>query len=144
MTEHLTRLADLAASFTSPKDISTDELGFTVDVAGVPLTFFVPDGFAASAYCRALVASLDKAALPGKFAEAALRGNFFWRATNGATISLNESENAIYLTDRFDEAAFEDSQALSAYIDEFLTVLRSWKNRLDACLPPADTKEARP
>ena len=134
MTQGLERLAQLAAAFVPPEAISTDEYGFTLDADDVKLSFFAPGGNSGVAYCRALVGKLDARECPADFAEAALRGNFFWRATDGAVISLNLDENAIYMTDRFDEGAFEDDAAFRNYINGFLRTLFDWQERLEISL----------
>ena len=68
---------------------------------------------------------------PCEFAEDALKGNFFWRGTEGATLSLNENDNAVYLTDRFDKEAFDDEAAFAEYINAFLRSVYDWRARLD-------------
>ncbi len=134
MTQGLERLAQLAAAFAPPETISSDEYGFTLDANDVKLSFFAPGGESGAAYCRALVGKLEERKCPADFAEAALRGNFFWRGTEGAVISLNLDENAIYLTDRFDEGAFEDDDAFRDYINDFLRTLFDWQERLESSL----------
>ena len=134
MTQGLERLAQLAAAFVPPEAISTDEYGFTLDADDVKLGFFAPGGESGVAYCRALVGKLDAHECPAEFAEAALRGNFFWRGTEGAVISLNLDENALYLTDRFDEGAFEDDDAFRDYINDFLRTLFDWQEHLETSL----------
>ena len=134
MTQGMERLAQLAAAFVQPEAISTDEFGFTLDADDVKLSFFAPGGDSGVAYCRALVGKLEERECPADFAEAALRGNFFWRATDGAVISLNLDENAIYMTDRFDEGAFEDDAAFRNYINGFLRTLFDWQERLEISL----------
>ena len=134
MTQGLERLAQLAATFALSEAISADEYGFTLDAEDVKLSFFAPGGDSGVAYCRALVGKLDECECPADFAEAALRGNFFWRGTEGAVISLNLDENAIYLTDRFDESAFEDEAAFRNYINDFLRTLFDWQEHLETSL----------
>ena len=73
-----------------------------------------------------------EAGCSGAFAEAALKGNFFWRGTAGATLSLDEVANAIFLTDRFDDGAFADAPALREYINDLLRTLFDWRARLGA------------
>ena len=108
MTQGLERLAQLAAAFAPPEAISSDEYGFTLGADDVELSFFAPGGDSGAAY--------------------------FWRGTEGAVISLNLDENAIYLTDRFDEGAFEDDDAFRAYINDFLRTLFDWQERLESSL----------
>ena len=134
MTQGLERLAQLAAAFAPPEAISADEYGFTLDAEDVELSFFAPGGESGVAYCRALIGKLDERECPADFAEAALRGNFFWRGTEGAVISLNLDENALYLTDRFDEGAFEDDDAFRDYINDFLRTLFDWQEHLETSL----------
>ncbi len=134
MTQGLERLAQFAAAFALPEAVATDDDGFTLEADDVTLTFFAPGGESGVAYCRALVGNLEERECPADFAEAALRGNFFWRGTEGAVISLNQEEQAIYLTDRFDDGAFEDEAAFRDYINDFLRTLFDWQTRLETSL----------
>ena len=127
----LQRLADMAAEITSKEAVETNESGFTLNVQDAQMMFFVPNGDTGTAYCRALIGKFGDAECPGDFAEAALMANFFWRATEGATLSLNEQENAVYLTDRFDEGAFEDKNAFTDYINTFLRNVYDWQLHLN-------------
>ena len=127
----LQRLADMAAEITSKEAVETNESGFTLIVQDAQLMFFVPQGDTGAAYCRALIGKFGDSECPGAFAEAALMANFFWRATEGATLSFNEQENAVYLTDRFDEGAFEDESAFTDYINTFLRNVYDWQLHID-------------
>ncbi|MBP5640990.1 MAG: type III secretion system chaperone [Victivallales bacterium] len=126
----LQRLADMAVIIASEEAVETNEIGFTLNVQDVHLMFFAPNIETAPVYCRALIGSFGKSECPGDFAEAALTANFFWRATEGATLSLNEQENAVYLTDRFDEEAFENEKAFTDYINTFLRNVYDWQLHL--------------
>ena len=108
-----------------------EEFGFSLNTNDALLTFFMLDGNAHACFCRARIGELGDRKCPVGFAEAALKGNFFWQATDGATISLNTKENAVYLTDRFDEGAFEDEDAFRDYLDGFLRALFDWRERFD-------------
>lgn len=134
MTRELERLAGLAAELAPPEALSHNDLGFTLATSAADLDFFASGGAASTIYCRARVGALGEAECPAAFAEAALMGNFFWRATEGATLSWNETENAIYLTDRFDEGAMADAKALANYADGFLRTLHDWRARLQSYL----------
>lgn len=134
MTHELERLAALAAEIVPPEAILRDEYGFTLETAAAPLSFFSVGGAAPTVYCRAQVAALGESELPDTLAEDALMGNFFWRATAGATLSWNEAENAIYLTDRFEEGAFANAAALENYANDFLRTLHDWRARTEICL----------
>ena len=134
MLDRLQRLADMAETVVAPEAVATTDYGFTLAIGDSTLTFFAAGGTTGACYCRAEVGALGDKPCPESFAEAALRGNFFWRATDGATISLNTSDNAIYLTDRFDEDAFEDETAFADYINGFLRTLYDWQERLSTAL----------
>ena len=133
MKDTLQRLADMAERITSSEAVRKDAFGFTMDIPDMPLSFFAANGDTNEAYCRALVGKTE-GACPAGFAEAALMGNFFWRATEGATLSLDEKENAIYLTDRFDEGAFEEEAAFTDYVNELLRTVQDWRSRLESYL----------
>jgi len=134
MIDRLQRLADMAAAVASPEAVATTDYGFTIDTGDSTLTFFAPGVDTGVCYCRAAVGALGEKACPASFAEAALKGDFFWRATDGATLSLNTLENAIYLTDRFDFDAFEDEAAFADYINGFQRTLYDWQERLAIAL----------
>ena len=121
----------MAAEIASEEAVEINESGFTLNVQDAQLMFFVPQGDTGTAYCRALIGKFGDNECPGDFAEAALNANFFWRATEGATLSLNEQENAVYLTDRFDEGAFEDESAFTDYINTFLRNIYDWQLHID-------------
>ena len=129
----------MAARIVSEEAVETNEVGFTLNVQDVRLMFFTPDIETAPVYCRALVGSFGDSECPGDFAEAALAANFFWRATEGATLSLNAQENAVYLTDRFDAEAFEDDNAFTGYIDTFLRTVYDWQLHLANYINAAET-----
>ena len=134
MTNELEHLAALAAKKASPNAVIVNEFGFTLDIGGVPWDVFAPGSVTNEVYCRGCVGELGDRPCPASFAEAALMGNFFWRATEGATLSLNEAEHAIYLTDRFDAGAFTDETALENYTNDFLRTLHDWQGRLEISL----------
>ena len=131
MTDRLQRLADMAIGIASQEAVESDDSGFTLKVNDTQLTFFETGGDTGAFYCRALIGSFGDGMCPCKFAEAALKGNFFWQATDGATLSLNEQENAVYLTDRFDKNAFEDEAAFTEYLNDFLQCVYDWQVRLE-------------
>ena len=134
MLDRLQRLADMAEAVAAPEAVTTTDYGFTLAIVDSTLMFFAAGGTTGACYCRAEVGALGEKACPASFAEAALKGNFFWRATDGATLALNTSDNAIYLTDRFDEDAFEDETAFADYINGFLRTLHDWQERLTTAL----------
>jgi len=121
----------MAAEIFSEDAVETNESGFTLNVQDAQLMFFSTNDDTETAYCRALIGQFGDAECPGEFAEAALMANFFWRATEGATLSLNEQENAVYLTDRFDEGAFKDEDAFTDYINTFLRNVYDWQLHLN-------------
>lgn len=134
MNREMERLSALAAKLAPDGAVTPEEFGFTLDNSIAPLYFFAVDGVSSPCYCRACVASLGATPCPLSFAEAALKGNFFWRATDGAVLSLDTAKNAIYLTDRFDEGAFANEAALASYADNFLRTLHDWRSRLETAL----------
>ncbi len=142
MTGNLEKLAEMASGMWTEKAVSTDDIGFVLELGDVKMSFFSHDGLPNTAFCRAIVASLGETKCPDDFAEAALSGNFFWSGTNGATLSYNEDENAFYLTDRFDDDAFSDDDAFETYIAGFMRTVMDWRERLAIFLPePQDRAE---
>ena len=146
MTGNLERLAAMATQIWSPQTIVSDEIGFILDFEDMPVSFFAKANVIGVAFCRTAIASLGETKCPPEFAEAALAGNFFWGGTNGATLSYNESENAFYLTDRFDDGAFSDEKIFESYVDDFCRTVLDWRMRLAVHLPAQTAengKEAR-
>lgn len=130
MTDNLKRLAALAAETVPPETVVPTAAGFRVAFPGASVDFFSP-GTGSFAYCRACVAEPDGHPLPAGFAEAALAGNFFWRGTEGAVLSLEAASGAVWLTDRFDDGAFADAAAFSEHSASFLRTLAAWRARLE-------------
>ncbi len=142
MTGNLEKLAEMASGMWTEKAVSTDDIGFVLELGDVKMSFFSHDGLPNTAFCRACIASLGETKCPDDFAEAALAGNFFWSGTNGATLSYNEDENAFYLTDRFDDDAFSDDDAFETYIAGFMRTVMDWRERLAIyLLEPKDNAE---
>ena len=142
MTGNLEKLAEMASGMWTEKAVSTDDIGFVLELGDVKMSFFSHDGLPNTAFCRACIASLGETKCPDDFAEAALAGNFFWSGTNGATLSYNEDENAFYLTDRFDDNAFSNEDAFETYVAGFMRTVMDWRERLAIYLPePQDNAE---
>ena len=142
MTGNLEKLAEMASGMWTEKAVSTDDIGFVLELGDVKMSFFSHDGLPNTAFCRACIASLGETKCPDDFAEAALAGNFFWSGTNGATLSYNEDENAFYLTDRFDDNAFSNEDAFETYVAGFMRTVMDWRERLAIYLPePQDKAE---
>ncbi len=139
MTDRLQRLADMAIGIASAEAVVEEAIGFTLNVFDTALNFFETHGDTGAFYCRAVIGRFGNDGCPCEFAEDALKGNFFWRGTEGATLSLNENDNAVYLTDRFDKDAFDDEAAFAEYINAFLRSVYDWQARLDGYVA---TKEA--
>ncbi|MCR5380303.1 MAG: type III secretion system chaperone [Lentisphaeria bacterium] len=138
MTSNLEKLAAMAAQIWSPQTVISDEIGFILDLEDTPISFFAKTNMNGVAFCRTAIASLGETKCPDGFAEAALAGNFFWSGTNGATLSYNEAENTFYLTDRFDDNAFEDESAFESYVVDFMRTIMDWRARLSVYLPETD------
>lgn len=129
MTTGLDRLAEMAKHIWTEGAVSSDDFGFALDVGADTLTFFSPGEGSGLVYCRAKIASLDPEKCPPKFAESLLQGNFFWSGTRGSTISFSEQEHELYLTDRFDDGAFDEDEDLAAYVADFTRTLDDWRTR---------------
>lgn len=92
-----------------------------------------PDG--RDVYFRAKVAPLEGVADPGALCEEALQGNFFWQGTQGATLSLNDTEQALYLTDRRDATDLDEDEALRDFAEGFVQRVVLWRGRRDDHVP---------
>jgi len=135
MTDDMTRLRGLAEQIAPADAIEEDDVGFTLAFPSATLMFFSPGGHSVAGYCRAPVAELGGAEFPMAFAEEALNGNFFWRGTGGAVISYEEESGTVWLTDRFDEGAFEDGADFREYVEGFLNTLEDWRERFALRVP---------
>ena len=131
MTEKMQILASMAAELVQPEALEENDDGFTLSLENGLLTFFSLGGYGAMDYCRAKVADLGEGELPAGLCEALLEGNFFWRATNGARLSLNARENALYLTERFDAEFMEKPEDLRRYVEGFMNTLADWRMRVE-------------
>jgi hypothetical protein len=129
MTNELQNLAELARSIWSDDAVSSDDFGFALETGGDTLTFFSPSESPETLYCRAKVAPLVAETCPAGFAEDLLGGNFFWTGTRGGTLSFNEKDGIIYLTDRLDTGALDGEDALAGYVADFTRTLDDWRVR---------------
>ncbi|MBR6372282.1 MAG: type III secretion system chaperone [Victivallales bacterium] len=140
MTDKMQMLASMAAELVPPDSLEENDDGFTLKLEDGLLSFFSSGGYASMDYCRAKVADLGEGELPEGLCEALLEGNFFWRATNGARISLNSRENAIYLTERFDADFISTTDEFRRYVEGFMRTIQGWRMRVETF---QDAKEAR-
>ena len=140
MIDKMQILLSLAADFVPPDLVEENNDGFTLKFDEATLSFFSSGGYASMEYCRAKVADLGEGEPPEGLCEALLEGNFFWRATNGARLSLNSSENAIYLTERFDANFISGPNDFQRYIEGFMRTLMDWRMRVETY---QEAKEAR-
>ena len=140
MTDKMQMLASFAAGLVPPDNLEENNDGFTLKFEDGLLSFFSSGGYASMDYCRAKVADLGEDELPEGLCDALLEGNFFWRATNGARLSLNSKENAIYLTERFDADFISASDEFRRYVDGFMRTLMDWRMRVETF---QETKEGR-
>lgn len=89
MTGRLQRLADMAIGIASAEAVVEEAIGFTLNVFDTALNFFETHGDTGAFYCRAVIGRFGNDGCPCEFAEDALKGNFFWRGTEGATLFGN-------------------------------------------------------
>ena len=82
-------------------------------------------------FVRARVGALEGLSNPGDLCEAALQGNLFWQGTDGATLSLNHDEMALYLTDRRPAEALADEESLGDFLEGFAVTLGVWRTKLE-------------
>ena len=87
---------------------------------------------AGSAYLRAEVGTLEGNADKNSFVLSALRGNFLYLDTDGATLSLGKDGVSVYLTYRCADAVLDAEETRSQMIDSFTAVVRIWRERLDS------------
>ncbi|MBC05433.1 type III secretion system chaperone [Thalassospira sp.] len=56
-----------------------------------------------------------------------LKANFYWRATGGATLSLDQDDGAICLTKPFGEEDLTP-QELTAELEKFISTVEKWRD----------------
>lgn len=77
---------------------------------------------------RLRVLGLSGLARPFEFALAALKGNFFWSGTSGATLSVGK-DNILYLTERRYLNEFPNAQILENCFEEYARSVNDWRMR---------------
>ena len=109
------------------------------------------------AYLRAEIGTLAGLSEKSTFVYSALKGNFFYRDTDGAVISIDEKGERAYLTERVDDAvlgngaaagndavlgndAAAGNAAREAVVNGFAATLRLWRERLESGKIPAGTE----
>lgn len=63
--------------------------------------------------------------------QALLSANHFWSNTGGATLSLDATNQTIYLIDRWELRIFESAETFSKYIDAIVDTIERWKKRIE-------------
>ena len=102
-----------------------------------PVFIIRPDDDTTSAYLRGKVGSLASVTRPAEFLRAAMAGNRFGLATDGATLSLEDDAETVNLTLRLDAAYLSDEAGTTRAVDRFASVLRVWQERLSTYIPEA-------
>lgn len=123
---------DCARRIFGDAAVQTDENVLVVTVEeNLSMTLFSDGPDSRDIYFRSKVAALAGTADPGALCEDALQGNFFWQGTEGASLSLNDAEQALYLTDRRDAEDLDDDETLRAFCERFLHMVLLWRARRD-------------
>lgn len=115
------------------KDTYPDTVDAQNGILAIPFeSFALTLGFAQgdtdNVIFRAKVVELRDLKRTKEFAKDALKGNFFWSGTNGATLSIGADE-AVYITERRLIAGFHDSETLQKCVDEFVETVSDWMIR---------------
>lgn len=116
----------------------------TLSVGGVALSFVCGDGEPGYVYCHAVVGSLEGLEHADRVLEDLLQANFFWRGTEGGTLSVLEETNEVMLADRRVASFFETAEDLLGYAKAMAACVADWREHLDAYRPkPVDGKEVQ-
>jgi hypothetical protein len=116
----------LKESFPNTSEGSDGVLFLTMDSINISI---VPlPGDPGAVMFRLRVLDLKDIGRPGEFAKAALKGNFFWSGTNGATLSVG-NDNALYLTERRYLGEFVNTQSIESCLNEFAYSVNDWRMR---------------
>lgn len=100
------------------------------------------EGPAPELIVRARVADLPDAPDLAPCLEDLLAGNFFWRPTDGATLSL--SGDAVYLAERRDAAVFTDNAIFKDFLEHFIEQVVSWRERIALSRSPEEPTTLHP
>ena len=64
----------------------------------------------------------------GEFLLAALKGNFFWSGTDGATLSVGK-DNMLYLTERRYLNEFPAAEYIESCFEDYVRIVNDWRMR---------------
>lgn len=113
-------------------------VALTVD--GVPMKLTCREGAPDDVYCHAQAGSVAGLEYPDRVLEDALVANFFWRGTDGGTLSVLPGTDTLMLGDRRDAEYFETADDLREYLAEFARQVREWHAYLDASRGGSETE----
>lgn len=92
--------------------------------------------------CQADVGALDGVGAKDLFLEDALKANFLWIETKGATLSLHPETGVLVLSCRREADGFADAGAVAAFLGGFAGMVRKWRQYAANCSPsPAEDNE---
>ena len=112
---------------TYPETIDVQDGILAIPFESFALTLGFAQGDTENVIFRAKVVELS-ALERAKFAKDALKGNFFWSGTNGATLSIG-ADDAVYITERRLITAFPNSEVLKQAVEEFVKTVSDWMIR---------------
>lgn len=121
--------ADAVAAFDA-ESVERDATTVRIDFDDATVSFVVREEGDACVLCRAFVSALTRVDDPAALCREALEANFFWRGTEGATLSVNPSATALYLTERLSPGEIDGPEALYAYVDRFVEQIVAWRLRV--------------
>jgi predicted Rdx family selenoprotein len=113
---------------TYPETIDVQDEILAIPFESFALTLGFAHGDTENVIFRAKIVELSALERAKEFAKDALKGNFFWSGTNGATLSIG-ADDAVYITERRLIAAFPNSEALQQAVEEFVETVSDWMIR---------------
>ena len=113
---------------TYPETIDVQDGILAIPFESFALIFGFAQGDTENVIFRAKVVELCALERPKEFAKDALKGNFFWSGTNGATLSIG-ADDAVYITERRLITAFPNSEVLKQAVEEFVETVSDWMIR---------------
>jgi len=126
------KLAEDAVAAFGAESVERDATTVRIDLDDATVAFVVREEDDVGVLCRAFVSALTRVDDPAALCREALEANFFWRGTDGATLSVNPSATALYLTERLPPGEVDGPEALYASVDRFVEQIVAWRLRVRA------------
>jgi len=130
VTDQVSKLAADAAAAFGEACVGVDDRTVRLAFEDVAVSLAVREEETRQIVCRSFVAGVTRVDDPAAFCREALEANFFWRGTNGATLSMDARATALYLTEFVAAADIDGPEALAAHLEGFVDTVVDWRLRV--------------